>query len=192
MKKRARGAIIAGIVLAVVLVAAVVGYQTLAPARRLAKDNPQTTTATQEAARLADYDATVYDKNDQTTSLTQIANGRPMVINFWATWCPYCVREMPDFAQIVEEYGDRVAFAFVDCVDGSRERVQTTEEWLDENGYADLPVYYDTDREACAAFGARSLPTTVVVSADGQILSAEPGAIDPTLLRATLEQQVRQ
>ncbi len=194
MDKGKRGVVIAGIALAVVLVAAVVGYRMLAPANQGGNSEPgASAAATQEnTPLLADYDATVYTGEGEATTLTQIANGRPLVINFWATWCPYCVDEMPEFQQIAREFGDQVAFAFVDSVDGRREQVQTTQEWLGQNGYDDLPVYYDSDREAVAAFGARSLPTTVVVGADGKIISASAGMIDPTLMRATLSQQVRQ
>ena len=143
--------------------------------------------ADEDAPQLAEYDATVYTESGDPVKLSEIANGRPLVINFWATWCPYCVRELPDFQSIVADYGDRVSFAFVDCADGQRETVEGAKAWLAENGYADLPVYYDTDFAASSAFAARSLPTTAVVSAEGKILGSSAGAIDPAGLRSVLD-----
>lgn len=140
-----------------------------------------------QAQLLADHDAMVYTDTDEAITLTGIADGSPLVINFWATWCPYCVQELPDFQDIYHEYGDRVAFAFIDAADGSRETVSGTVAWLAENGYDDLPVYYDTKTEASSAFGAWSLPTTVVVSADGEILAVQVGMIDPAALRNVLD-----
>ena len=190
-----RGALIAAILLVVVLAGGFVAYRTLraghAPAdsSSAATNNNVNADKTDEAAgvpMLADYDATVYTDLDEPVSLSMIADGKPLVINFWATWCPYCVREMPDYQEIYNEFGDRVAFAFVD-VPGSRgETAEKALAWLKDNGYEDLPVYFDNDMEASAMYGARSLPTTVIVSADGEIQDISPGAIDPTLMRAAL------
>jgi thiol-disulfide isomerase/thioredoxin len=191
MDNKRRNAVIAAAVFAVVLVGAVVGYNVLGN-----KHKVETTTAdssleaTDERKMLADFDATVYDTAGEETTLLAVADGKPLVINFWATWCPYCVREMPDLQKVADDYEGRVSFAFVDCVDGRREYEESTAEWLAQNGYEELPVYYDSNREASIAFAARSLPTTVVVAADGEILSVTPGMIDPVLLRSELEEQV--
>jgi thiol-disulfide isomerase/thioredoxin len=143
-----------------------------------------------DAPMLKDYDATVYTDANEAVTLSQIADGEPLVMNFWATWCPYCVQEMPDFQQLYAEYGDRVSFAFIDVTDGSRETFDAAKSWLSENGLDDLPAYYDLDLDASAKFGARALPTTVVVSAEGQILGAASGRIDPERMRTTLDSLV--
>ena len=134
---------------------------------------------------LADHDATVYTELGEPLRLSDIADGRPLVINFWATWCPYCIQEMPDFQEIWRDYGDRVAFAFIDSTDGSRETKDSARAWLEQNGL-ELPAYYDEDLEATTSFGVWALPMTVVVAADGEILTVSAGAIDPTLLRGAL------
>lgn len=139
---------------------------------------------------LADYDARVYTEQGDMIALSEIADGKPLVINFWATWCPYCVQELPDFQEIHRVYADRVSFAFVDVTDGTREITENVVAWLSENGFDDLPVYYDIDLEAATMYGARSLPMTVLVSADGEILGVSVGMIDPVLLRDTLDSLV--
>ena len=139
-----------------------------------------------EAIYLKDYNSTVYTEQDIPLLLTEIADGKPLVVNFWATWCPYCIQEMDDFQQIFDEYGERVSFAFIDCVDGQRETVESGATWMREQGYT-LPAYFDTDYDAVRDYGASSLPTTVVAGADGEILTVSVGAINPEKMRAALD-----
>ena len=185
MEKRKTGLVIAIVALAAVLAIAVVAYNALAQSNAL-KDGTSAVTPSDEAPRLEKYNPTVYTENNVPFLLTEIADGKPLVVNFWATWCPYCIQEMGDYQQLYNEYGNRVSFAFVDCVDGQRETVADGASWLAENGYT-LPAYYDVDQDAVRDFGATSLPTTVVASADGEILAVTPGVIDPERMRAALD-----
>lgn len=135
---------------------------------------------------LKDMDASVYTEQGESLMLADIAAGKPLVVNFWATWCPYCVEEMPDFQEIVRDYGDRIAFAFVDAGDGQPDMAARDSVWLAEQGL-DLPVYYDNDGTASSSFHAWSLPTTAVISSEGEVLALGAGMIDPTALRAFLD-----
>lgn len=149
----------------------------------------ETTSATSaaEASEQAssDLDATVYTSKDEGLKLSQIADGKPLVLNFWATWCPYCVQELPDFQKVAADFKDTVNFAFVDVLDDDDENVANTLAWLQENGFEDLPVYYDKG-EASEAFGVYALPLTVVISADGKVVTTSTGVMDPMLLRGAL------
>ena len=206
MENKRYGVIVAAIALVVVLVLAFVGYRVLAPKQtetqpvaqssQSADVSQQTQGQTQdqsqqqsqmEPLKLADYDATVYTADGQPKKMTEIAAGKPLVINFWATWCPYCVQEMPDFQGIFHDYGDRLSFAFVDSTDGRRETKEAAQTWLAENGLDDLPAYYDTDLDATATFGASSLPSTVIVSAEGEIMMAKAGRINDASMRSALD-----
>lgn len=191
MKKH--GALVTLLLLAVVLAGAFVGRNLLAQHQyaQVAEESTgapstQTESVGDEVVLLADHDAMVYTDLGESMTLSSIADGKPLVINFWATWCPYCVEELPDFQRIYADYGDRVNFAFVDVADGRRERVEDAAAWLVEQGFDDLPAYYDTSMEASASFGAYALPTTAVVSAEGEVLTVTAGRIDPTLLRGAL------
>lgn len=181
--------------LAVVLAVGFVGRDLLE--RRQASElaaqeasEPAESDAADDAIMLADHDTTVYTDLGEPISFADIANGRPLVINFWATWCPYCVDELPDFQKIVADYGDRVAFAFVDVADGQRERADDARQWLIDNGFDDLPDYYDRNMAAATSFGVYAYPTTVIVSAEGEVLTISAGRIDAALLRGTLNQLV--
>ena len=195
MHNKRIGPLVVLLILAVVLGGAFVAHDQLAkrytPAEHSDATQAQGADATtDDVVLLADHDATVYTDLGEPLKLSTIADGKPLVINFWATWCPFCVDELPDFQDIVEEYGDRVNFAFVDVVDGQRERAEDAQAWLVDNGFDDLPDYYDTNLEASTTFGVYSYPTTVVVSADGEILTISAGRIDPILMRGSLEQLV--
>ena len=150
-----------------------------------------TTNPTETAEQPANHGATVYTESGEPRTIAELANSKPLVVNIWATWCPYCVEEMPDFKEIYNEYKDRVSFAFIDSADGQRETVEEAAEWLRENDLAELPAYYDTNDEAAMLFGAYSLPTTAIVSADGRLVSSSAGIIDPEQLRATLDTLVQ-
>ena len=185
-----KGVIIAIVALVAVIAIGYLAYHALAgesaqPQAVSSAERPSG--LSEDAILLADYDSTVYDATGRPSTMTQIADGKPLVINFWATWCPYCIQEMPDFLEIYNDYRNRASFAFVDCVDGQRETVEDGSSWLEENGFEDLPAYYDTKQEAQMAYGASSLPTTVVASAEGEILTISPGAISPERMRSALD-----
>ena len=84
-------------------------------------------------------------------------------------------------------FSGRVSFAFVDCADGKRETVDKAAAWLADNGFAELPAYYDVESEAQYLYRVTSLPTTVVVSASGEVMTVSPGTIDPDTLRSALD-----
>lgn len=142
-----------------------------------------------KGASLADFDSKVRDAEGKELSFSEIADGKVLVINFWATWCPYCVKEFPDYQQIYEEYGDRVSFAMVNVTDGQRETVDSATAFIEDQGYG-FPVYFDTSFQAVYDYNAGSLPTTVVISADGRVLQNAPGVINPDALRGMLDAQL--
>lgn len=102
--------------------------------------------------------------------------GEPLVINFWASWCPPCKGEMPSFEAAWQKYGDQVTFLMVNLTDGSRETVETANAFIHENGYT-FPVYYDTEGRGVSAYGVMSIPVTVCITADGEIYAQQIGAV---------------
>lgn len=95
--------------------------------------------------------------------------GKPTIINFWATWCGYCIEEMPHFQKAYEKYKDKINFIMIDAVDGARETVEIGKNYIEENEYT-FPVYFDTKMEAVISCGIVGFPTTLFVSSDGEIL----------------------
>ena len=77
-----------------------------------------------EAVILAD-DFTVYDMNMNQIQLSDFF-GKPIVINFWASWCRPCTSELPAFDRVYREYGDDVTFLMVNLTDGFQKIIRLT------------------------------------------------------------------
>ena len=108
-------------------------------------------------------DFTVLDKDGNTVRLSE-KFGKPIVINFWATWCPPCKQELPDFDKLCKEYGDRVVFMMVNLTDGYRDTVDGTKRFVSGKGYT-FPVYFDTKDNAASAYNVSSIPQTTFIDA---------------------------
>lgn len=112
--------------------------------------------------------------------------GKPVVVNFWASWCPPCKEEMPYYNEVYKELGDEVVFMMVDLVDGSRETVDTAKDFIRDNGY-DFPVYFDTDQEAAIAYGIYSIPTSIFIDAEGKVVKSITGSMSKADLLEEIE-----
>ena len=121
------------------------------------------------------------DVNGNKVKLSDM-KGKPVVINFWATWCYYCKQEMPDFNQVYQEYGDDVVFMMVNMTDGYQETVDMAKAYIAEKGFV-FPVYFDTDLEASIAYAVTGLPTTYFVDANGTLVTYASGAISAETLK---------
>lgn len=130
-------------------------------------------------------DFSVYDAEGNTVKLSDFF-GKPIIINFWTTWCTYCVEEMPMFEEAWKQYGDQVQFLMIDCVDGQRETQEKGERFIQEKGFS-FPVYYDTDGLASYIYSVYSLPTTVFINTDGKVIVYYPSMLTSELLQKGIE-----
>ena len=128
---------------------------------------------------------TVYDIDGNAVSLSDF-EGKPVVLNFWASWCGFCKQEMPDFQKVWEEKGGDVQFMMVNVTDNGRETVEAASGFIAEQGYT-FPVFYDTEFEASSAYSAYQLPVTYFIDAEGNIAARGMGALDEASLRQGIE-----
>ncbi len=130
-------------------------------------------------------DFTVYDSQGNEVSLSDFL-GKPVVLNFWASWCGPCKREMPDFESIYQELGEDVEFMMVNVTDGSRETRDSAAEFIAGEGYT-FPVYYDSQLEAATAYGVYSIPSTYFIDAEGYAVARASGALSADTLQAGID-----
>ena len=121
--------------------------------------------------------------NEQGDSVTlEKFKGQPLIVNFWATWCPVCVKNMSSFnafAKTFESQGGKVISISED------NDIGTVKAYLARKGYANLPAHLDHFGQLMAAYGVAGLPTTIFIDESGNEIERITGGVDwknPTLV----------
>ena len=148
-------------------------------------DSSSGNSSEQSAEKIVAPDFTVYDIDGNPIHLSDF-KGKPVVLNFWASWCGPCKMEMPDFNEKYLELGEDINFIMVNSTDGSRETVEIASEFIKSTGYS-FPVYYDNDSDASMKYGVYSLPTTFFIDADGNFVTYATGAISGDILQKGID-----
>lgn len=111
---------------------------------------------------------------------------KPVVLNFWASWCPPCRAEMPDFEEMYKQHGDRINFVFVNLVDGSRETEETAKAFIEEQGFT-FPIYFDIYGEGSEDYEIYYIPDTFFIDRHGDVVSYAVGGIDKDQMQAGID-----
>lgn len=128
-----------------------------------------------QPAGFPSVDFSVYDREGNQVSLSDM-QGKPIVVNFWATWCGPCKSELPAFQQAYETYGDDVVFMMVDMVQGRTETKAGAIEYVDGQGYT-FPLYFDEDQTAVTAYEIGAVPASYFFDAQGNLVESHVGAM---------------
>lgn len=99
--------------------------------------------------------------------------GKVVLLNFWATWCGPCVREMPAFEKLKEDYGEEVAILAVNCM----ESADTVAAFIEENGYT-FPIAIDEEGVVSVKYPTQGIPYTLVIDGEGIVQNIYMGAVD--------------
>jgi len=145
------------------------------------EDSESTPSGEADKERVVAPDFTVQDANGNDVMLSDL-QGKPVVLNFWASWCPPCKEEMPYFNNVYEDFGGEVHFMMVCLADGARETKESGMAYVEEKGFT-FPVYFDLSGEASTAYGLQSIPATYFIDAEGYLVTRAEGGIPERTLR---------
>ena len=115
--------------------------------------------------------------------LGDFTGDKPVVLNFFASWCTPCLREMPAFEAVHQELGDKVNFVGLANTDTRTRRSR----WSSRHGVT-YPTFDDPDASAITFFGGTTMPTTVFIDADGEVVSVESRTFDEAALKSRISE----
>ena len=144
-----------------------IGFHTKVIINKLISFNPEVLDE-EDQSQLSDYNWKLQSGFGENVDFSE-TKGEVVFINFWATWCPPCVAEMPDLYTLYGDYKEDVNFLFV-----ANDQKDKVNQFLEKHEY-NLPIYYELGR-APEELQSRSLPTTYIISRSGKIVVSEKGA----------------
>ena len=114
------------------------------------------------------------DPSGRSVELSKL-QGKPVLVNLWATWCEPCLREMPSLERLQSRLGERIAVLAVSEDRGGNKAV---EPFIAKLGLKSLKIYIDPKSEVGHALGVRGLPTSFVIDRDGKVIGRVEGAAE--------------
>ena len=122
--------------------------------------------------------------------------GKVVFLNFWATWCPPCVREMPDIEKIYKEYGENnedviilgvanpSSSAYPNNADESKEDIIA---FLDDNNYS-FPVVFDETGDLLREYYINAFPTTFLIDKNGNVYGYVPAMLTKDMMDNVIQE----
>ncbi len=118
-----------------------------------------------------------------TRSLSDFHGDQPLIVNFWASWCPPCVAEMPDIERVHQQLEGEVNFLGINTQDGEEEARRL----VGETGVT-YPLAWDRQGEIFAAFGVFGMPSTFFISSDGRVAGRNTGLLTQEALEKKIDE----
>jgi len=119
-------------------------------------------------------------KLDGTTTTLYAYEGQTIVLNFWATWCTYCVQEMP----LLDEMDKRDDIKVIAISVG--EDAETVKKYIEDAGY-EFEVFLDIEGTLASKFGVTGFPTTLFLGSDFEYFYTFPGMLEQSTFDSVLE-----
>ncbi|WP_455684729.1 redoxin domain-containing protein [Thomasclavelia sp.] len=155
--------------------------------------SPQNQVSTDQSSNLdksADSNSVLLDQNGEPISLSDY-HGKVVFLNFWATWCPPCQREMPEIQKLFEKYKDSNDIAIVTVVmPGGREMdASGIKKFLKEKGFT-MPVIFD-DGRLSNEYQITSLPTTYMLDRNGDKYGSVVGQLTNDMMENIIDRTLK-
>lgn len=135
--------------------------------------------AAASSAAAPDFNFTLLDGTPG--SLAKL-RGKPVFLNFWATWCPPCVGEMPHFNALYPKYKDKISFIAISL----DEQPSDAAAFMQQKGYA-FPAGYGNVNELAGKYDIQGIPTSLLLDAEGKVIATHIGAMSAAELEAFLQ-----
>jgi cytochrome c-type biogenesis protein len=156
---------------------------------------PAPSEKSEEQKKISSIDFTLTDQYGKSHTLSEY-RGKVVFLNFWATWCPPCKKEMPDIEALYNEYGknqgDVIFLGVANPYSEENKNTKETDkkgilEFLDENGYT-FPVVFDETGEVYTKYNITALPTTFLIDKDGNIQGYAPGMLTKEIMKNAINE----
>lgn len=140
-------------------------------------------------------DLTLVDQFGNSHTLSDY-KGKVVLLNFWATWCPPCRKEMPDIQSIYEEYGENSKDLIIlsvanpktkDNPNNSDDTIEEVTKFMKDNGYS-YPALMDTTGDVLLQYYITAFPTTFMIDRDGRIIGYASGALTKDIFKNIITQ----
>ena len=164
--------VLLAVIAAIVLLAAIAS----SPVKHVIADNPPLTGWMEQfnlnETPLPVPETAMQNGAGETVTLKSF-RGKVLLVNFWATWCAPCIREMPSLDRLQAALGGS-EFAVI-AVNSDREGSKVAGPFLEKLGIRNLDLYIDEKMTIARALGVKGLPATFLISADGHVLGRLDG-----------------
>lgn len=173
------------VVIGIIIVAAVGWFVLFRTGKNQAPSPTSQATPNVEEGKAPDFH--LQDYNGKTISLADFA-GKPIVINSWASWCPFCRQELPDFATVQKELGDKVIIIAID----RQESLATAKSYTDAQGTSNSLIFLLNPNDSFyKSIGGFSMPETIFVDKSGNIVDHKRGPMDVNEIRQRIKKIIQ-
>lgn len=145
----------------------------------------QTEATSKEGTRVGNLapDFEVYDYEGNLIRFSDFRGDKPVFLNFWASWCPFCLDEMPIMAQVQQEFGDQ----YVTLAINRAEKLDRARQFSDQVGVTGkILLALDEDDFVYRGFGYFAMPTSIFIGKDGIIKAVKQGPLQAEELRLNI------
>jgi thiol-disulfide isomerase/thioredoxin len=142
---------------------------------------------TETKMNLYDYDVTLNNIEGEEIDLSDY-KGKTVILNFWASWCDPCIRELPEFNELNQEIDkDKIDIFMINLTDGVREKKEDIKKYVQNNKYT-FNVLFDEQLKIADKFNVMYYPTTFVFNKDGDLVEKKVGGTTKEELNRFIEE----